>query len=97
MKMIAILALMTVALAAQSPRPWMQGTVEKYCHTTQGHVDRMRKEFPDKAENIRLCACKHSCDKSYEHAKETGGRKWDAACQARCHPDNCNCPDPCST
>ena len=93
----ALLMVLTVALAAQAPRPWMQGNVEKFCHQTQADVNRMRKEFPDKAEHILLCACKHSCDPRYEHAEETDGRKWDAKCEARCNPDNCNCKHPCDS
>ena len=94
-----VLALMVGVLAAQepAPRPWMQGAVEKYCHQTQADIDRMRKEFPGKADNILLCTCRHSCDPGYEHAKETDRRHWDAKCEARCHPDNCNCKHPCDT
>lgn len=99
MRTIAVLALMVGVLAAQepAPKPWMQGSVEKYCHATAADIARMRKEFPDKAENILLCECKHSCDRNYEHAEETDGRRWDAACQAKCSPDNCNCKHPCDS
>lgn len=99
MRTVMLLALMSGVLLAQepAPRPWMQGTVEKYCHATPADINRMRKEFPEKAENILLCACKHSCDPNYEHARETDRRKWDAKCEARCSPENCSCPDPCDT
>lgn len=88
---------MTGVLLAQAPRPWMQGTVEKYCHSTDADIDRMRKEFPDKAEHIQRCACQHTCEPMYEHSGETDGREWDAACLARCNPSNCNCPHPCES
>ena len=99
MRTIALLAFSIVVLAAQepAPRPWMEGRVEKYCHQTQADIDRMRKEFPDKAGQIELCACRHMCDPDYEHAKETDGRRWDAACKAKCNPDNCNCTHPCDS
>lgn len=46
------------ALAAQQPdRPWMQGTVEKYCHATPADVDKLKRDYPEKAEHISLCAC----------------------------------------
>jgi len=99
MRTLALLALMTGVMAAQepAPRPWMQGVVEKYCHQTQADIDRMRKEFPDKADQIQLCECKHTCDPGYEHAEETENRKWDARCLSRCSPQNCNCRHPCDS
>ena len=99
MRTLALLALMTGMMAAQepAPRPWMQGVVEKYCHQTQADIDRMRKEFPDKADQIQLCECKHTCDPGYEHAEETENRKWDARCLSRCSPQNCNCKHPCDS
>ena len=92
---VLLCALSVVALAAQSQRPWMQGAVEKFCHQTQAEVDKLRKEFPGK--EILLCACKHTCDPLNEHAGETDRRGWDAACEARCNPDNCNCKHPCDS
>ena len=99
MRTLALLALMTGVMAAQepAPRPWMQGVVEKYCHQTAADIDRMRKEFPDKADQIQLCECKHTCDPGYEHAEETENRKWDARCLSRCSPQNCNCRHPCDS
>ena len=99
MRTLALLALMTGVMAAQepAPRPWMQGAVEYYCHQTEADIARMRKEFPEKADQIKLCACKHTCDPGYEHAEETENRKWDAACLARCNPSNCNCKHPCDS
>lgn len=98
-KTLGGLLLMVGVLAAQdpAPRPWMQGQVEKFCHQTQADVDRLRREYPDKADRILLCACKHVCDPNWEHAGETDRRRWDAACEARCNPDNCNCRHPCDS
>ena len=99
MRTLALLALMVGVLTAQepAPRPWSEGRVEKYCHQTQADVDRMRREFPDKADRILLCACKHTCDPDYEHAGETDRRRWDSACLAACNPGNCNCSHPCDS
>lgn len=97
MRSVAILSLMVGVLAAQAPRPWMQGSVEKYCHSTPADVEKLRKEHPDKAEHIEVCACRSECDPTYEHAEETHGRRFMTPCAARCSPSNCNCPSPCDS
>ena len=99
MRTFALIGLMTGVLLAQdpAPRPWMQGSVEKYCHSTPADIARMRKQYPDKAEHILLCKCQHQCDPLYEHAPETDDRVWDAKCEARCSPSNCNCKHPCES
>ena len=96
MRPLIVMALMVGVLTAQEPgrRPWQEGNVEKYCHQTQADIDRMRKEFPNKAEQIFLCACKHTCD---PNVPETDGRGWDNSCLAECNPDNCNCVHPCDS
>lgn len=71
-------------------RPWMRGTVEKSC--ARGEVlAKLREENP----NILACACQHTCDPKYDHAKDTESRRWDGRCEARCNPKNCQCPHPC--
>lgn len=96
---LAVLAVLTGAAlaAAQAPRPWMQGNVEYYCHQTEADIERMKKEFPEKADNIKLCACRHSCDPLDPHAGETQNRRWDEKCEARCNPRNCSCRHPCDS
>ena len=64
-------------------RPWMRGRVEKSCAPTA-----------DREKGWLECACRHICDKARD---DTGGRKWDATCAARCNPSNCKCPHPCTT
>ena len=91
-----------VGVAAQEPeRPWMRcdpvgdaPCPEKSCGLA-GDVDRLRREKPDAI--ILACDCKHTCDPLNDHAAETGGLQWDATCAARCDPNNCKCPDPCTS
>lgn len=109
MRTLLALMILSLSLAAQQPgdpcatgelpcdpdRPWMRGTVEKYCHQTQADVDRMQQEAPGKV--IVLCHCQHQCDPMDPHAGETDMRKWDQACEARCNPSNCNCKHACDS
>lgn len=92
--MVLLLAL-SVALAAQSPRPWMQGTVEKGCGRSPRAIAELKKAKPDVI--IERCECQHRCDPDDEHAAETDERKWDGRCAARCSPSNCVCPHPCDS
>ena len=80
-------------------RPWMRGTVEKYCGRTPADIARMKKANPLVAERILLCECKHMCDTLNEHgqAEATGGLAWDGQCQTRCNPQNCSCENPCES
>ena len=76
-------------------KPWMRGRVEKFCGTAQ-MLEKMRKELgPERV--ILACACKHTCDPKNEHASVTANRGWDSTCEARCNPNNCQCPRPCDT
>ena len=97
--------LCVMALFAQGPsgpcadcndpsRPWMRGTVEKYCGRA-ADLDRIRKEHPEKT--ILACLCQHVCDPDDPRASETRGRRWDAGCEARCNPTGCQCPDVCDS
>ena len=96
----ALVGMLLPILAGQVPcpdctdptRPWLRGSIEKYCNMTQAGIDKLRREHPDKAEHIRLCACEHECDPMQG---ETDGRKWDPQCEARCSPSNCTCEHPC--
>lgn len=90
--MLVLLA--TVTLAAQSPRPWMQGNVEKSC-AIPSMLEALKKSKPGQV--VLVCHCQHSCDPMNEHTEETNGRGWDATCEARCNPDNCTCPHPCES
>ena len=73
-------------------RPWMRGSIEYYCSISAEAVEQLKRDNPGKADKIKLCHCEHMCD---PEQKETDGRKWDAKCEARCNPNNCNCPHPC--
>ena len=97
-KVFAFVFLLTLTVAGQSgscpecpdpSRPWMRGSVEMACardgHTMDG----------DETPTWHACACQHQCDPTDERADETGARKWDAACKARCKPSHCHCPHPC--
>ena len=82
-------------------RPWMRcdpengkPCPEKSC-AIQAEVERLRRENPDMI--IKSCACQHTCDPMNEHADATNGRGWDAMCETRCNPDNCQCPHPCDS
>ena len=74
-------------------RPWMRGTIEKSCVRAES-FESVKAANPDRL--ILACACKHSCDSNDPYAEATGGRKWDALCEARCNPNNCACPHPCT-
>ena len=82
--------------AAQDPtRPWMQGTVEIAC-SRDGRPwdgDKTAKEWKE-------CGCLHTCLKKGEegegdHPEETGGRRWDPQCEARCNTSHCHCGGKC--
>jgi hypothetical protein len=73
-------------------KPWMRGNTEKYCGRKE-HLALLREKNPGKT--IEECACKHACDPQNPHAAETNDRQWDAACGARCNPNNCACKHPC--
>ena len=91
---LVILALFTVTVAAQSPRPWMEGTIEKACGTPE-HIAKVRKAKPNA--RIEECHCRHACDPMNEHTDETDGRAWDGTCAAKCSASNCGCPHPCDS
>lgn len=74
-------------------RPWMRGTTEKSCARPEA-VEAARTANPNRL--ILACACKHACDPNDPLAGTTGGRTWDALCEARCNPSNCACPHPCT-
>ena len=74
--------------------PWMRGMVEKYCGSA-ANLAKLRKEHPER--EIKACACKHKCDPFNKYAEATGGRAWDATCEARCRPGNCACDHVCDT
>ena len=86
-----------VAMAMQDPtRPWMQGTVEIACSR-----DGQPWNGDPSAKEWHRCGCQHTCIKPGEepqegdHPDETGGRRWDARCEARCSPSHCHCPVKC--
>ena len=85
-----------VCTGAEEPcdpnKPWMRGMIEKSCALPQ-HVERLKQERPGAI--VLACHCQHQCKPDDEHAEETDGRSWDAACQARCNPANCACVHPC--
>lgn len=88
------------ACAADDPcpdpsRPWMRGTVEKWCGRDAAALKKIQDEFP--GVTVNACACQHMCDKNAEHADETQGRMWDARCQVRCNPKHCTCPNRCDS
>lgn len=72
-----------------STRPWMRGQKEIAC-AIDGKPVR-----GDQAAEWRVCSCRHECDPTDERADETGARKWDPKCEARCRPYHCHCPHPC--
>lgn len=76
-------------------RPWMRGTVEKWCGRDDAALAKIQQEFPNVTAN--KCACVHMCDKDADHADETQGRMWDARCQVRCNPKHCTCPNRCDS
>lgn len=75
-------------------RPWMRGTIEKSC-AAPAEVEKLRKEFPNRT--ILDCHCRHVCDPADPNAGQTGGRKWDPLCAARCSPSNCQCRHVCDS
>lgn len=87
----------TCADCPDPSRPWMRGNVEKYCGQTPAQIDAMRRDQPEKADRILLCACQHMCDPTADRADETGGLAWDAACETRCNPSNCACDHSCGS
>ena len=99
MKEALLVFLLTVTAAGQSgggcadcpdpTRPWMRGNIEKAC-SYDGHPIE-----GDTAKEWHVCRCRHECDPTDERADETGARKWDPKCQARCRTDHCHCPHPC--
>lgn len=89
--------LMQCADCPDPTRPWMRGTIEKYCGATPDQIAAMKRDRPEKADHILLCACVHQCDPTAEPAEETGGLAWDARCEARCNPRNCACPQDCGS
>lgn len=95
MRTLAFVAVMVGVLAAQSPRPWMQGSVEKGCGLTPESIAKLKEEKPNVV--IEECHCEHKCDPLNEHAEETGGLEWDGRCAARCSPSNCVCPTHCDS
>ena len=78
-------------------RPWMRGSIEKYCGTSPEQIEAMKQDRPENADNILLCACQHKCDPLNDRADETGGMAWDAACETRCNPRNCVCEHDCDS
>lgn len=76
-------------------RPWMRGTIEKWCGKTPEQVKAMQEKAP--GTTILVCACKHMCNPKDEYAAVTGGVTWDAACETRCNPENCKCPRKCDS
>lgn len=70
-------------------RPWMRGHIEKAC-SYDGHPIE-----GDTATEWHVCRCQHVCDPTDERADETGGRRWDPMCEARCKPSHCHCKHGC--
>ena len=75
-------------------QPWMRGTIEKSC-AHEELVQRLRDAVPGRI--VLTCACKHMCNEEDDHASMTDRRTWDARCEARCNPSNCQCPHPCDS
>lgn len=75
-------------------RPWMRGQIEKSC-AMPAQVEALKRERPGR--QVFACHCQHTCDPLNEHAGVTQDRGWDALCQARCNPANCQCPHPCES
>lgn len=94
-KILVLMLGMTVALAVQADRPWMQGHIEKGCGRTPAAIAKLKKERPNVV--IEKCECHHACDPNAPHADETDERRWDGSCAARCSPSNCVCPHPCDS
>lgn len=74
-------------------RPWMRGTTEKSCVRGPA-LEAAKTTYPGRI--ILACACKHTCDLQDLNASATSARKWDILCEARCNPNNCGCPHPCT-
>lgn len=74
-------------------RPWHRGSIHKFCGRA-ADLEALREAHP--GVDILACACQHTCDMNADRADETGGRGWDARCQARCSPNNCGCPHVCT-
>jgi hypothetical protein len=77
-------------------RPWMRGTIEKSCAHDAASLRKLR-QLKGAGAIILDCACKHLCDPFDPNAEMTDHRKWDATCQARCNPRNCQCKHPCDS
>src|SRR4051812_14616903 len=75
-------------------RPWMRGHQEKSC-ARPDKIEALRAAKPGQV--VLECACHHMCDASNKYSSETNRRAWDGACQARCNPKNCTCPNPCDS
>ena len=101
MRLFSILFLSCGVIFAQDPcpdctdptRPWLRGNIEKSCAAPEA-IAEAQIEHPEVT--YLACECQHQCKPDDERAGETDGRKWDAACQARCNPANCQCVHPCS-
>lgn len=88
-----VMTLAALSLQDPEPRPWMQGTVEIACSR-----DGEPWSGDPSAKEWHACECQHTCVKEgeeYAHTEETGRRRWDARCEARCKPSHCHCPVKC--
>ena len=105
MRTLVLLLALGIGVAAQRPddckdcpdktRPWLRGTVEVQCAKP---TDVQKQQDARPGHTVVPCAvCKHKCDPFDERANETGRRKWDPACKARCSTDGCACPHPCDS
>lgn len=78
-------------------RPWHIGSVHVGC-TRDGQAPSEHGHDTDQmVARWEACACQHQCDRTAPEAPETGGRRWDPKCRARCSPEHCHCPHPCRT
>jgi len=76
-------------------KPWMRGTIEKFCGRTPEQVKAMQEKAP--GTTVLLCDCAHMCNPKDRFAEENGGVTWDGRCQARCNPKACECPRKCDS
>lgn len=80
---------------SDATRPWMRGTVEKWCGRDDAALAKIQKEFP--GVTVNKCECVNMCDTKAPHADETGGRVFDTRCAVRCSPAHCTCPNRCDS
>lgn len=88
-------AVASIALVVLLQQPWHQGTVHIGCSRDgSSHAGHESDQYVKQWE---ACDCQHACDPNDPSADETGGRRWDPKCRARCAAAHCHCGPPCKT